>query len=171
MSRSPEIANNPVFEWVSNAADSLNKMLSSDEKDSKSKDKEKNSDKEEETGGKRGGKGGGGGNEDAGAAVAGGAAAAASTLRADDDSERGGSADEEDEDVRGAPRGGRSGRAGRSEDEFMVLTRKLIEVRNILKTIDHDDALHLPSIVVVGSQSSGKSSVLESIVGQEFLPK
>lgn len=57
-------------------------------------------------------------------------------------------------------------------DELMVLTRKLIEVRNILKSIDHDsDEFVLPSIVVIGSQSSGKSSVLESIVGHEFLPK
>jgi len=57
-------------------------------------------------------------------------------------------------------------------DDLMVLTRKLIEVRNILKTIDHDsDELVLPSIVVIGSQSSGKSSVLEAIVGHEFLPK
>ncbi|KAJ9065676.1 mitochondrial dynamin GTPase Msp1 [Entomophthora muscae] len=31
--------------------------------------------------------------------------------------------------------------------------------------------MHLPSIVVIGSQSSGKSSVLEAIVGREFLPK
>ena len=31
--------------------------------------------------------------------------------------------------------------------------------------------LDLPQIVVVGSQSSGKSSVLESIVGQDFLPR
>ena len=29
----------------------------------------------------------------------------------------------------------------------------------------------LPSIVVVGSQSSGKSSVLESIIGRECLPR
>ena len=31
--------------------------------------------------------------------------------------------------------------------------------------------IDLPQIVVVGSQSSGKSSVLESIVGREFLPR
>ncbi|KAF0267366.1 hypothetical protein FOG48_03563 [Hanseniaspora uvarum] len=31
--------------------------------------------------------------------------------------------------------------------------------------------INLPSIVVIGSQSSGKSSVLESIVGKDFLPK
>lgn len=57
-------------------------------------------------------------------------------------------------------------------EELMLLTRKLIEIRNILKTVDHqDDSLTLPSIVVIGSQSSGKSSVLEAIVGHEFLPK
>lgn len=59
-----------------------------------------------------------------------------------------------------------------STQELMLLTRKLIEVRNILKDIDHEsDQLTLPSIVVIGSQSSGKSSVLEAIVGHEFLPK
>jgi len=31
--------------------------------------------------------------------------------------------------------------------------------------------LHLPQIVVIGSQSTGKSSVLESLVGREFLPR
>lgn len=60
-----------------------------------------------------------------------------------------------------------SGRA----DELMHLTRKLIEIRSILLSIDQSDKLKLPSIVVIGSQSSGKSSVLEAIVGQEFLPK
>ncbi|KAN0065641.1 mitochondrial dynamin GTPase Msp1 [Thecaphora frezii] len=59
-----------------------------------------------------------------------------------------------------------------STEELMLLTRKLIEVRNILKEIDHEsEQLTLPSIVVIGSQSSGKSSVLEAIVGHEFLPK
>src|SRR5690606_36784707 len=32
-------------------------------------------------------------------------------------------------------------------------------------------ALDLPQLVVVGSQSSGKSSVLEQIVGKDFLPR
>ena len=32
-------------------------------------------------------------------------------------------------------------------------------------------AIDLPQIVVVGSQSSGKSSVLENIVGRDFLPR
>ncbi|KAI0697969.1 P-loop containing nucleoside triphosphate hydrolase protein [Cytidiella melzeri] len=54
---------------------------------------------------------------------------------------------------------------------LMHLTRKLIEIRTMLLGIDQSDALKLPSIVVIGSQSSGKSSVLEAIVGHEFLPK
>jgi GTP-binding protein EngB required for normal cell division len=53
----------------------------------------------------------------------------------------------------------------------MLLTRKLIEIRSILLSIGEEAGLTLPSIVVVGSQSSGKSSVLEAIVGREFLPK
>lgn len=56
-------------------------------------------------------------------------------------------------------------------NDLMLLTKKLIEIRGILLSIDHAETLQLPSIVVVGSQSSGKSSVLESIVGHEFLPK
>ncbi|KAN0139028.1 P-loop containing nucleoside triphosphate hydrolase protein [Lactarius tabidus] len=54
---------------------------------------------------------------------------------------------------------------------LMHLTKKLIEIRTMLLSIDQSDALKLPSIVVIGSQSSGKSSVLETIVGHEFLPK
>lgn len=54
---------------------------------------------------------------------------------------------------------------------LMHLTRKLIQIRSLLMTIDKDESLILPSIVVIGSQSSGKSSVLEAIVGHEFLPK
>ncbi|KAK7690746.1 hypothetical protein QCA50_005845 [Cerrena zonata] len=58
-----------------------------------------------------------------------------------------------------------------SQNGLMHLTRKLIEIRSMLISIDQSDALKLPSIVVIGSQSSGKSSVLEAIVGHEFLPK
>lgn len=57
------------------------------------------------------------------------------------------------------------------DDQMMVLTRKMIEIRNILQRVGQTGALQLPSIVVIGSQSSGKSSVLEAIVGHEFLPK
>ncbi|KAJ6544796.1 P-loop containing nucleoside triphosphate hydrolase protein [Mycena vulgaris] len=65
----------------------------------------------------------------------------------------------DDQNVDGRPNG------------LMNLTRKLIEIRSMLLSIDQSDALKLPSIVVIGSQSSGKSSVLEAIVGHEFLPK
>ncbi|ANB11327.1 dynamin-related GTPase MGM1 [Sugiyamaella lignohabitans] len=58
-----------------------------------------------------------------------------------------------------------------TEDQMMVLTKKMIEIRSILQRVDQSDTLQLPSIVVIGSQSSGKSSVLEAIVGHEFLPK
>jgi replication fork clamp-binding protein CrfC len=57
------------------------------------------------------------------------------------------------------------------DGQMMLLTKKMIEVRSILQTVGQSDALTLPSIVVIGSQSSGKSSVLEAIVGHEFLPK
>jgi len=57
------------------------------------------------------------------------------------------------------------------QNGLMHLTRKLIEIRTMLLGIDQSDTLKLPSIVVIGSQSSGKSSVLEAIVGHEFLPK
>ncbi|KAL9056781.1 MAG: hypothetical protein Q9162_002752 [Coniocarpon cinnabarinum] len=57
------------------------------------------------------------------------------------------------------------------DDQMMVLTKKMIEIRGLLQQVGQGSALTLPSIVVVGSQSSGKSSVLEAIVGHEFLPK
>ncbi|KAJ3278623.1 dynamin-like GTPase mgm1 [Borealophlyctis nickersoniae] len=57
------------------------------------------------------------------------------------------------------------------DEDLMFLTKKMIEIRNLLKTVDNSANMTLPSIVVIGSQSSGKSSVLESIVGHEFLPK
>lgn len=57
------------------------------------------------------------------------------------------------------------------DEQMMLLTRKMIEIRNMLQGVGQSEALSLPSIVVIGSQSSGKSSVLEAIVGHEFLPK
>ncbi|AAS51390.2 ACR164Cp [Eremothecium gossypii ATCC 10895] len=57
-------------------------------------------------------------------------------------------------------------------DEILNLTKQMIEIRSILNRVDtNTPGVTLPSIVVVGSQSSGKSSVLESIVGRDFLPK
>lgn len=51
---------------------------------------------------------------------------------------------------------------------------QLIPVVNKLQDVFHaigHPPIDLPQIVVVGSQSSGKSSVLESIVGRDFLPR
>ncbi|CAK8685580.1 unnamed protein product [Clavelina lepadiformis] len=50
----------------------------------------------------------------------------------------------------------------------------LLPVINKLQDIFHTigtDAIQLPQIVVVGVQSSGKSSVIENIVGKDFLPR
>jgi GTP-binding protein EngB required for normal cell division len=65
----------------------------------------------------------------------------------------------------------RTGEEMARDDQMMVLTKKMIEIRGILQTVGQSNTLTLPSIVVIGSQSSGKSSVLEAIVGHEFLPK
>ncbi|KAK5111049.1 hypothetical protein LTR62_005424 [Meristemomyces frigidus] len=56
-----------------------------------------------------------------------------------------------------------------------ALGENLLEVVNKLQDLVFNtignDSLDLPQIVVVGSQSSGKSSVLENIVGRDFLPR
>ncbi|KAK8172067.1 protein MGM1, mitochondrial precursor [Phyllosticta citrichinensis] len=108
--------------------------------------------------GQEGGEGGSGGPEGdgpkksgAGAAAAGAAGAAAM-----------GYDDKEDD---------RSEERIARDEQMMMLTKKMIEIRGLLQTVGQSDQLNLPSIVVIGSQSSGKSSVLEAIVGHEFLPK
>ena len=53
-------------------------------------------------------------------------------------------------------------------DNLIPLVMKLQDVFNL---INAKNAMELPQIVVIGSQSSGKSSVLESIVGKDFLPR
>ena len=65
----------------------------------------------------------------------------------------------------------RTGEQAARDDQMMMLTKKMIEIRSILQVVGQSNTLVLPSIVVIGSQSSGKSSVLEAIVGHEFLPK
>ena len=50
----------------------------------------------------------------------------------------------------------------------------LIPVINKLQDVFNaigQSPIDLPQIVVIGSQSAGKSSVLENIVGREFLPR
>ncbi|RMY50116.1 hypothetical protein D0865_07091 [Hortaea werneckii] len=105
-----------------------------------------------------GGEGGGGGPNEPKQAGAGAAGAGAATVGAFALDAEG----EEDD---------RSEDAAARDDQMMMLTRKMIEIRSLLQTIGQSETLTLPSIVVVGSQSSGKSSVLEAIVGHEFLPK
>lgn len=56
----------------------------------------------------------------------------------------------------------------------VVKMEKLIPVINKLQdvfTTVGREAIQLPQIVVVGTQSTGKSSVLENLVGQDFLPR
>ncbi|EGD97657.1 mitochondrial dynamin GTPase [Trichophyton tonsurans CBS 112818] len=98
-----------------------------------------------------GGRGGSPKKSSAGIAVAG--AAAGSSLGFDSDQEN------------------RSAATLALDEQMMTLTRKMIEIRNMLQRVGQSNTLTLPSIVVIGSQSSGKSSVLEAIVGHEFLPK
>jgi hypothetical protein len=123
-------------------------LFSSREENGRSGEEESSSD----SGGERGG---GGGGKDAGAL----AALIAATMSSPSDSKMA-------ELSSSSPSTGE-----RQQDELMHLTKKLIEIRSILLSIDQSDNLKLPSIVVIGSQSSGKSSVLEAIVGHQFLPK
>ena len=51
---------------------------------------------------------------------------------------------------------------------------KLIPVINKLQdvfTTVGREAIQLPQIAVIGTQSTGKSSVLENLVGRDFLPR
>ncbi|KAJ3281876.1 vacuolar protein sorting-associated protein 1 [Borealophlyctis nickersoniae] len=57
----------------------------------------------------------------------------------------------------------------------MAMDSNLIKTVNKLQdafsAVGHANPIDLPQIVVIGSQSSGKSSVLENIVGRDFLPR
>lgn len=52
-------------------------------------------------------------------------------------------------------------------EALIPVINRLQDVFNTVGT----DVIQLPQIVVVGNQSSGKSSVLESLVGRDFLPR
>eukprot|EP00013_Stygamoeba_regulata_P016583 CAMPEP_0177682830 /NCGR_PEP_ID=MMETSP0447-20121125/31460_1 /TAXON_ID=0 /ORGANISM="Stygamoeba regulata, Strain BSH-02190019" /LENGTH=759 /DNA_ID=CAMNT_0019192343 /DNA_START=212 /DNA_END=2491 /DNA_ORIENTATION=- len=45
------------------------------------------------------------------------------------------------------------------------------KLQDVFGALGGEEPLDLPQIVVVGTQSSGKSSVLENIVGRDFLPR
>lgn len=120
-----------------------------------------------------GGSGGnnGGNGEGAAAAAAATAAGAAMYLNEDEDEEDTDEEEEEEKKKKNKKKKKSDYGITAQDEQLMMLTKKLIEIRSILMSIDHNETLRLPSIVVIGSQSSGKSSVLEAIVGHEFLPK
>jgi dynamin 1-like protein len=49
--------------------------------------------------------------------------------------------------------------------------RKLINIVDEVRDYGLDKEISLPRIAVLGTQSSGKSSLLENIVGLDFLPR
>lgn len=53
-------------------------------------------------------------------------------------------------------------------DQLIKVVNKL---QDAFSTAGVNNPIDLPQIVVIGSQSSGKSSVLENIVGRDFLPR
>ncbi|KAF5230310.1 hypothetical protein FANTH_13910 [Fusarium anthophilum] len=57
---------------------------------------------------------------------------------------------------------------GISDPALIQLVNKL---QDVFATVGVNNPIDLPQIAVVGSQSSGKSSVLENIVGRDFLPR
>ncbi|KAJ1847274.1 vacuolar protein sorting-associated protein 1, partial [Coemansia sp. RSA 486] len=54
-------------------------------------------------------------------------------------------------------------------DEHLIKT--VNKLQDAFSTVGVHNPVDLPQIVVIGSQSSGKSSVLENIVGRDFLPR
>lgn len=45
------------------------------------------------------------------------------------------------------------------------------KLQDIIAQLGSQSTIELPQVAVVGSQSSGKSSVLEALVGRDFLPR
>jgi vacuolar protein sorting-associated protein 1 len=52
-----------------------------------------------------------------------------------------------------------------------LLIEKINELQDICHETNIQNNIELPQIVVIGSQSSGKSSVLENIIGRDILPR
>ncbi|CDI74711.1 dynamin-like protein, putative [Eimeria praecox] len=64
-----------------------------------------------------------------------------------------------------------SGDGGKLESQMYHQLRKLINVVDELRDCGVQQWIQLPRICVLGTQSAGKSSVLEAIVGVDFLPR
>nr|XP_033776069.1 dynamin-1-like protein isoform X1 [Geotrypetes seraphini]XP_033776078.1 dynamin-1-like protein isoform X1 [Geotrypetes seraphini] len=64
----------------------------------------------------------------------------------------------------------RRSHAARSFQKMETLIPVINKLQEIFITVGAE-VIQLPQIVVIGSQSCGKSSVLESIVGRDFLPR
>ncbi|KAL8452904.1 hypothetical protein Emag_002121 [Eimeria magna] len=64
-----------------------------------------------------------------------------------------------------------SGEGGKLESHMYLQLRKLINVVDELRDCGVQQWIQLPRICVLGTQSAGKSSVLEAIVGVDFLPR
>ncbi|KAH8173947.1 dynamin central region domain-containing protein [Sarocladium implicatum] len=67
-----------------------------------------------------------------------------------------------------AAKGSMATPGGISDPALITLVNKL---QDVFATVGVNNPIDLPQIAVVGSQSSGKSSVLENIVGRDFLPR
>ncbi|KAJ7329141.1 hypothetical protein JRQ81_015315 [Phrynocephalus forsythii] len=66
--------------------------------------------------------------------------------------------------------GGRRSQAAAAAAAMEALIPVINKLQDVFNTVGAD-VIQLPQIVVVGTQSSGKSSVLESLVGRDLLPR
>lgn len=58
-----------------------------------------------------------------------------------------------------------------TESKFISSFKKLLTVVDQLRDAGLNEHISLPRVAVLGTQSAGKSSLLESIVGLNFLPR
>lgn len=58
-----------------------------------------------------------------------------------------------------------------SESNMDQLIKTVNKLQDAFSAVGVNNPVDLPQIAVIGSQSSGKSSVLENIVGKDFLPR
>ena len=58
-----------------------------------------------------------------------------------------------------------------TDSKFIASFKKLLTVVDQLRDAGLNEHISLPRVAVLGTQSAGKSSLLESIVGLNFLPR